>query len=96
LKREGVLTIPYQSVEDVGFWVKAPEDPQSFLVEIGLAPTAEEDPASWVTADWTGDVLVNRYFVSATLGPFTQGVRYNVYVRVDGSVVMHSGVIEAF
>lgn len=99
MKREGVLTIPYQSTEPIRVKVKAPSDPTSFAAEAGLALTAEEDPAVWVPVTWTGQRIGTRYFGTVVLGPFTKGLRYNVYVRVTGggnAPVMHAGVIEAF
>lgn len=99
MKRDGVLTIPYQSTEQVRTWVKAPNDPTTFSAEAGLAPTGEEDPAAWVPATWTGERLGNRYAATFTVPTLEKGKRYNVYIRVTagGNVpVMQAGVIEAY
>jgi hypothetical protein len=99
LKREGVVTVPYQSVEAWTIKVKAPVDVRTLIGEVGLSVTGEEDPEEWLPMEWTGQVLSDRYYGAVVIGPLEQGVRYNVYARVTGAgqaPVMHAGVIEAY
>jgi hypothetical protein len=99
LKRDGVTTVPYLSVEEWALRIKAPVDPRAGTVEVGLADINAGLPTTWLPAAWTGQVLSGRYFATVEIGPLVKDRSYNAFARVSlgGQVpVIHAGVIEAY